>query len=481
MMSNEFPMFLAGNWATSDEKLTIVNPYSGETVGTTYQATREQLDQAIEAAAQSFEVLRTMPTYDRVALLSEFARRMRERRDEVAQMITAESGKPIKDAEVEADRGVFTIETAAEEAKRIGGEVMPLDLLPSSKGRFGIVRRFPVGPIAGISPFNFPLNLALHKLAPALASGNPIVLKPPSRDPLTMLLVAQMLDEIGIPEGAVSVLPMSREVGDAMVEDDRFKLLSFTGSPDVGWEMKKRAGRKKVVLELGGNAGVVIDEDADLDFAAQRVRTGAFSYAGQVCISVQRVYVVESVYDKFKQKLVERTSQLVVGDPSDRATDLGPMIDEKAASRSEKWIQDAVEAGATVVTGGKANGRFLEPTIIEGASRESFVCSREAFAPLVNLFPVRSFGEAITQVNDSVFGLQAGIFTNKLEHALYAFESIEAGGIIMNDIPTYRIDHMPYGGIKDSGLSREGLRYAIEDMTEMRLLVINRLESQRVQ
>jgi acyl-CoA reductase-like NAD-dependent aldehyde dehydrogenase len=481
MMSNEFPMFLAGNWATSDEKLTIVNPYSGETVGTTYQATREQLDQAIEAAAQSFEVLRTMPTYDRVALLSEFARRMRERRDEVAQMITAESGKPIKDAEVEADRGVFTIETAAEEAKRIGGEVMPLDLLPSSKGRFGIVRRFPVGPIAGISPFNFPLNLALHKLAPALASGNPIVLKPPSRDPLTMLLVAQMLDEIGIPEGAVSVLPMSREVGDAMVEDDRFKLLSFTGSPDVGWEMKKRASRKKVVLELGGNAGVVIDEDADLDFAAQRVRTGAFSYAGQVCISVQRVYVVESVYDKFKQKLVERTSQLVVGDPSDRATDLGPMIDEKAASRSEKWIQDAVEAGATVVTGGKANGRFLEPTIIEGASRESFVCSREAFAPLVNLFPVRSFGEAITQVNDSVFGLQAGIFTNKLEHALYAFESIEAGGIIMNDIPTYRIDHMPYGGVKDSGLSREGLRYAIEDMTEMRLLVINRLDSQRVQ
>jgi acyl-CoA reductase-like NAD-dependent aldehyde dehydrogenase len=481
MMSNEFHMFLAGNWATSDEKLTIVNPYSGETVGTTYQATREQLDQAIEAAAQSFEVLRTMPTYDRVALLSEFARRMRERRDEVAQMITAESGKPIKDAEVEADRGVFTIETAAEEAKRIGGEVMPLDLLPSSKGRFGIVRRFPIGPIAGISPFNFPLNLALHKLAPALASGNPIVFKPPSRDPLTMLLVAQMLDEIGIPEGAVSVLPMSREVGDAMVEDDRFKLLSFTGSPDVGWEMKKRAGRKKVVLELGGNAGVVIDEDADLDFAAQRVKTGAFSYAGQVCISVQRVYVVESVYDKFKQKFVEQTSQLVVGDPSDRATDLGPMIDEKAASRSEKWIQDAVEAGATVVTGGKANGRFLEPTIIEGASRESFVCSREAFAPLVNLFPVRSFGEAITQVNDSVFGLQAGIFTNKLEHALYAFESIEAGGIIMNDIPTYRIDHMPYGGVKDSGLSREGLRYAIEDMTEMRLLVINRLDSQRVQ
>jgi glyceraldehyde-3-phosphate dehydrogenase (NADP+) len=421
-----------------------------------------------------------MTTYERVSLLQAFAAKMRTQRDEVARTICVEAGKPIREAEVETDRGIFTIETAAEEAKRIEGEVIPLDLLPSSKGRFGIVRRFPIGPIAGISPFNFPLNLALHKVAPALASGNPIVLKPPSRDPLTMLLVARMLDEIGVPKGAVSVLPMNREVGDLMVEDERFKLLSFTGSPDVGWDMKRRAGMKRVVLELGGNAGVVIDDDADLDFAAQRVRVGAFAYAGQVCISVQRVFVHEAVYESFKERLIAETNKIKVGDPLDRTTDLGPMIDEKAAQRSQQWIEDAVHDGARVLTGGAAEGRFLQPTIIENAPLNSFVCSREAFAPLVTIFPVKSFGEAVEQVNNSVYGLQAGVFTNNLEKALYAFETIESGGVIMNDIPTYRIDHMPYGGVKASGLSREGLRYAIEDMTEMRLLVLNRLESQAV-
>lgn len=479
-MSNDYPMYLAGDWVQSSEKLNVTNPYTGEIQGTTYQATRDQLNTAIEAAERSFEHLRGMAVYDRVSLLSALAARMREHRDTIARTISQEAGKPIRDAEVETDRGVFTVETAAEEAKRIAGDVMPLDLLPSSKGRFGIVRRFPIGPVAGISPFNFPLNLALHKLAPAMASGNPIVLKPPSKDPLTMLLIARLLDEIDAPRGSVSVLPMSREVGDNMVEDDRFKLLSFTGSPDIGWDMKNRAGRKKVVLELGGNAGVVVDDDADLKFAAQRVKVGAFAYAGQVCISVQRVFVHERVYDEFKSLLVEQTKQIVTGDPLDRATDLGPMIDEKAAKRSEGWINDAVAGGANVVAGGKANGRFLEPTIIENAARESFVCSREAFAPLVTLFPVKSFGDAVRAVNDSIYGLQAGVFTNNLEHALHAFENIEVGGVVLNDIPAYRIDHMPYGGVKDSGLSREGLRYAIEDMTEMRLLVINRLESQRV-
>jgi glyceraldehyde-3-phosphate dehydrogenase (NADP+) len=479
-VSTGHPIYLAGEWATSDQQLDVVNPYNGEVLGTTFQASSEQLDTAIRCAQGAFEQLRSMPVFDRVSMLEALACKIREHRDKVARTIALEAGKPIRDAEIEADRGVFTVETAAEEAKRIGGEVMPLDLLPSSKGRFGLVRRFPIGPVAGISPFNYPLNLALHKLAPALASGNPIVLKPPSKDPLTMLLIAQLLDETGLPKGSVSVLPMNREVGDQMVEDDRFKLLSFTGSPDIGWDMKKRAGRKKVVLELGGNAGVVVDDDADLAFAAQRVKTGAFSYAGQVCISVQRVFVHERVYDEFKALLVEQTNQIVSGDPLDRATDLGPMIDDKAAGRSERWISDAVAAGARVVTGGKANGRFMEPTIIENAPKESFVCSREAFAPLVTLFPVKSFGDAVREVNDSVYGLQAGVFTNNLEHALHAFEHIEAGAVVLNDIPTYRIDHMPYGGVKDSGLSREGLRYAIEDMTEMRLLVVNRLESQRV-
>ena len=479
-MARRQPIYLAGDWVESSKPLDVVNPYNGESLATTFQASREQLEQAVVAAEAAFSTTKRMPTFDRVSLLKALAAKMADRRDEIAQTIALEAGKPIKEAEVEADRGVFTVETAAEEAKRIAGDFIPLDLLPSSKGRFGIVRRFPIGPIAGISPFNFPLNLALHKVAPAIASGNPIVLKPPSKDPLTMLLVARMLDEIGLPKGMVSVLPMSREVGDAMVADERFKLLSFTGSPDVGWAMKNRAGMKKVVLELGGNAGVIVDEDADLEFAAGRVKFGAFAYAGQVCISVQRVFVHERIYDKFKAMLVAQTEAITTGDPLDRATELGPMIDDKAAARAQRWVEEAVREGANVLIGGKADGRFFRPTIIENAPPQSFVCSREAFAPLVTLFKVGSFGEAVQAVNDSIYGLQAGVFTNSLERALAAWERIEAGGVIVNDVPTYRIDHMPYGGVKASGLSREGLRYAIEDMTEPRLMVVNRLESQAV-
>lgn len=479
-MSTTHPMFLAGEWAESDDTLEITNPYDGSIVGTTFLASQAQLETAITAAEAAFTSSRKMPIYDRVNLLRAFAAKLKERRDHVVRILSLEAGKPIREAEVEVDRGVFTIETAAEEAKRIAGDVIPLDLLPSSKGRFGIVRRFPIGPIAGISPFNFPLNLALHKVAPALASGNPIVLKPPSRDPLTMLLIARMLDDIGVPKGMVSVLPMNRDVGDAMVADERFKLLSFTGSPEIGWDMKRRAGMKKVVLELGGNAGVIVDEDADLAFAASRVKTGAFAYAGQVCISVQRVFVHERVYDDFRDRLLSETEAITIGDPLDRTTDLGPMIDEHAADRSQSWVEQAVAEGATVVTGGKADGRFFRPTIIENAAPASFVCSREAFAPMVTLFKVPSFGRAIAGLNDSIYGLQAGVFTNSLEKALVAFEEIEAGGVIINDVPTYRIDHMPYGGVKASGLSREGLRYAIEDMTEPRLMVVNRLESAAV-
>jgi glyceraldehyde-3-phosphate dehydrogenase (NADP+) len=479
-MSGRHPIYLAGEWVESRDELPVVNPYDGSLVGTTFNATREQLETAIVAAQKAFPALRAMPTYERVEILKAFGARLKERRDALAKIIALEAGKPIADAQVEADRGVFTVETAAEETKRIDGDVIPLDLLPSSKGRFGIIRRFPIGPVAGISPFNYPLNLALHKLAPAIASGNSLVLKPPSKDPLTMLEVADIIDRVGLPKGALSVLPMTREVGDAMVADDRFKLLSFTGSPDVGWKMKSRAGMKQVVLELGGNAGVIVDEDADLCFAAQRVRVGSFAYAGQVCISVQRVFIHEAVYDRFKDLLLDETKKVKMGDPLDPSTTLGPMIDEKNVARVQSWVDAAVASGAKVLTGGKAQGRFYEPTVIENAPLESFVCSREAFAPLVTIFKVGSFKEAVDGVNNSEFGLQAGVFTNNLERAMYAFEQIEAGGVIMNDVPTYRIDHMPYGGVKSSGLSREGVRYAIEDMTEMRLLVVNRLESQAV-
>jgi glyceraldehyde-3-phosphate dehydrogenase (NADP+) len=478
--ARKHPIFVAGEWQTSDDPLAVRNPYSGDIIGVTYQASREQLEQAIVAAERAFETTRTMPTYERVALLKGMAAGLKERRDEVAQTIAAEAGKPIRDAEVETDRGVFTLETAAEEAKRMEGEVIPLDLMASSKGRAGIVRRFPIGPIAGISPFNFPLNLALHKLAPAVAAGNPIVLKPPSRDPLTMLLFAEIVEAAGVPKGAVSIMPMDREVGDALVEDPRFKLLSFTGSPDVGWAMKRRAGMKKVVLELGGNAGVIVDSDSDLDFAVNRIRVGAFAYSGQVCISVQRVFVVEDVYEQFRDKLIDAVGKIQLGDPLDRATDLGPMIDEKAVLRTQEWIDQAAAEGAHVLAGGSADGTFFRPTIIENADPASFVCSKEAFAPLVTIAPVKSFGEAIRKLNDSEYGLQAGVFTNSLEKALVAYENIDVGGVVINDIPTYRIDHMPYGGVKASGLGREGLKYAIEDMTEPRLMVINRLESETV-
>jgi glyceraldehyde-3-phosphate dehydrogenase (NADP+) len=372
---------------------------------------------------------------------------------------------------VEVDRAAFTFRLGAEESERIGGEVMPLDLLASSKGRMAMTRRFPIGPIAAISPFNFPLNLAAHKLAPAIASGNPIVLKPPSKDPLVMLAIAEIIDRTDVPPGMVSILPMTRELGDRMVEDDRFKLLTFTGSPSVGWRMKARAGRKKVVLELGGNAGVIVDPTADLDWAVRRILVGAFTYAGQVCISVQRMYVHEDVWAPFMKRFVAGAAALKVGDPLDPATDLGPMVDAAAATRTQRWVDEAVELGGKVLLGGRADGNYYPPTILTDTPVTAQVCSNEAFAPLVVVSPFRDFGDAVHQINDSSFGLQTGVFTNDLRNAWIAFEDLEVGGVVLNDIPTYRIDHMPYGGVKDSGHGREGLRYAIDDMTEIKILV----------
>ncbi|HQZ88711.1 MAG TPA: aldehyde dehydrogenase family protein [Thermomicrobiales bacterium] len=474
-MAKQYPYYCAGEWRSSDRPLEIRNPWNDEIVGTTSFATEDDVEDAIRAAEDAFEIMRVMPLYERAAALDKLADSLEERGEEVARLLAQEAAKPLRDARVEVIRGVFTIRVAAEEAKRIGGEMIPLDLLPSSKGRFGITRKVPIGPIAAISPFNFPLNLALHKVAPAIASGNSVVLKPPTHDPLTMLTFAEMIDEVGLPKGAVSIMPMDRQTGDRLVTDERFKLLSFTGSPDVGWEMKQRAGKKKVVLELGGNAGVIIDADADIGLAAQRVRAGAFAYAGQVCISVQRVYVHRDSYDAFCEQLVAAVGTIKTGDPLDPDTELGPMIDAKAASRVDEWVRAAVAEGATLLTGGKASGRFYEPTVIVNASPDSFVCSREAFAPIVTVFPVESFEAALAAANDSVFGLQAGVFTNNIEHAFQAFDRLDVGGVILNDVPVYRIDHMPYGGVKDSGLSREGIRYAIDDMTETRLLVVNRL------
>jgi glyceraldehyde-3-phosphate dehydrogenase (NADP+) len=469
------PIFLAGRWVESPDILEVANPADHDNpAGSTYNATEEQYEEAVTAAVDAFEETRRLPAYERGRILRDISAGIKTRREELGRLIALEAGKPIRDALVEVDRATLTFRLGAEEAERITGELIPLDLMPASKDRVGITRRFPIGPIAAISPFNFPLNLAAHKLSPAIASGNPIVLKPPSKDPLTMLTVAEIVEAAGVPAGSVSILPMTRELGDRMVADDRFKLLTFTGSPSVGWRMKERAGKKKVVLELGGNAGVIVDKTADLDWAVKRILVGAYTYAGQVCISVQRLFVHEDVWDAFMDRFLAGVGTLKLGDPLDPTTDVGPMVDAHQAERTQRWVDEAVAMGGKVLAGGSAQGTFFPPTVLTDVPVSAQVCSNEAFAPLVVAFPFRDMADAFARVNDSMFGLQTGVFTNELMGAWRAFHELEVGGVIVNDVPTYRIDHMPYGGVKDSGLGREGLRWSIEDMTEPRLLAFAR-------
>jgi glyceraldehyde-3-phosphate dehydrogenase (NADP+) len=466
-------IYLAGKWVDSPDVLEVDNPADPSTpAGATYTATEAQYEEAVTAAVAAFRETRVLPVYERSRALREISAGIKDRREELGRILSLEAGKPIRDALTEVDRSVFTFRLAAEEAERMVGEVIPLDLVAASRGRFGVTRRFPIGPVAGISPFNFPLNLAAHKIAPAIAAGCSIVLKPATKDPLTILTVAEIIDAAGLPAGSVSVLPMTRELGDRMVSDPRFKLLTFTGSPTVGWRMKERAGKKKVVLELGGNAAVIIDKTADVAWAVKRILVGGFSYAGQSCISVQRIFVHETVADAFREQLVAGVKRLKVGDPLDPATDLGPLVDEPNAVRTQRWVDEAVAAGGEVLVGGKANGAFFEPTVLANVPATAQVCSNEAFAPLVVLFTFSDFDEAIAEVNDSAYGLQTGVFTNDLSHAWQAFNELEVGGVVMNDISSYRVDHMPYGGVKDSGLGREGLRWSIEDMTELKLMVV---------
>src|SRR4051812_36849946 len=432
------PIFLAGKWVESDDPLVVSNPARpDEPVGATFHETAEQYEEAVQAGVAAFEVTRTLPAYERGAILRNISAGIKARREELGRLLSLEAGKPVRDSLVEVDRAVLTFRLGAEEAERMVGETIPLDLMPASKGRVGITRRFPIGPIAAISPFNFPLNLAAHKVAPAIASGNPIVLKPPSKDPLVMLTVAEIIEEAGAPAGSVSVLPMSRELGDRMVSDERFKLLTFTGSPSVGWRMKERAGKKRVVLELGGNAGVIIDKTADLDWAVKRCLVGAFSYSGQVCISVQRMFVHEDVWDQFMDRFVAGARALKVGDPLDASTDVGPMVDHAAATRTQKWVDEALAMGGKALIGGRADGTFFPPTVLTNVPQTAQVCSNEAFAPLVVAFPFRDLDEAVREVNNSFFGLQTGIFTNDLAGAWRAFHDLEVGGVIINDVPTY--------------------------------------------
>jgi acyl-CoA reductase-like NAD-dependent aldehyde dehydrogenase len=475
-MIPELPIVLAGRLVRSAQELLVTCPYDDAPVGRTWLAGPDELEAATAAAVAAAGAMRELPAFRRAEMLRQVAARLRSERDEAGRVLAGEVGKAIRDALTEVDRAVMTFEVAAEEARRLGGEVIPLDLAPHGLRRLALTRRFPVGPVAAISPFNFPLNLSAHKLAPAIAAGNPVVLKPATKTPLSALRLGRYLVEAGVPEGAVSVLPLPRAHGDRMVTDDRFKVLTFTGSAPVGWDLKVRAGKKRVILELGGNAGVIVDETADVEAAAERVSVGGFALAGQSCISVQRVFVQETVFDRFAAALVARVERLRVGDPLDPETQVGPMIDRGEVARVEAWVAEAVAAGGRVLTGGRrlSPPSLYAPTVLADVPERARVCADEVFAPLVVLARFRAFDEAVAAVNRSVFGLQAGVFTRDLERALAAFDRIETGGVIVNDVPTWRIDHMPYGGVKDSGLGREGPRYAIEEMTELKLLVINR-------
>ncbi len=474
-MAADYPFVLAGKPTRSAQSLTVRNPYDGSEVGRTWIAGDAEFDLAADAAVAAAPVMRALPAYERAAILMRASAELLERKEDIARTLAGEAGKPLKDALIETDRAAMTFHVAAEEARRLGGEFVPMDLAPHGAGRLAIVKRVPVGPVAAISPFNFPLNLTAHKIAPAVAAGNPIVLKPATKTPLSAITLADILIRAGLPPPAISVLPMARTTGDRLVTDERFKLLTFTGSSSVGWGMKTRAGKKRVILELGGNAGVIVDDTADIRFAAARVAAGGFGFAGQSCISVQRVYVHDRVFDDFTSALVALVEKLKVGDPLDPTTDVGPMIEEGEAERIDTWVRQAVAHGARVLTGGKRlGGALYAPTVLTDVPAEARVCAEEVFAPVVVLARFSSFESALEEVNRSTYGLQAGVFTASLDRSLQAFDTIEAGGVLVNDVPTWRIDHMPYGGVKDSGLGREGPKYTIEEMTEPRLLVINR-------
>lgn len=474
MLKNTYPLYLNNKAYQPNADLEVTDKYSGEVAFRVALADAKTIDAGIAGAVRAAEPMARMASYERQAVLDHCVKRFRERFDELAYALCVEAGKPIKDAEGEVTRLIDTFRIASEEATRLYGEVQPLDISPRAKGYQGIWKRVPIGPCSFISPFNFPLNLAAHKIAPAIATGCPFVMKPASRTPLGAIIMGEVLAETDLPEGAFSILPAHRDGADLFTVDDRLKLLSFTGSPDVGWALKAKSGKKKVVLELGGNAAVIVDEDANLDDALERIVFGAFYQSGQSCIGVQRIIVHEKVYDRFKDMLVAKTRSLVAGDPKDRRTFIGPMISEGEARRLDSWIRQAVQSGAKLLCGGRREGAMLEATLLENVDRSAAAYREEAFGPLALLSKFADFDAAMEEVNDSKFGLHAGIFTRDLFKMFDAWDRLDVGGVVINDVPSYRVDNMPYGGVKDSGLGREGIRFAMEDMTEIRNLVIRR-------
>lgn len=468
----EYPLFLAGEWAAGSERVEIRSPWEGEAVGAVAFGDEDVIRAALARGHEAEPALARLTAHERRHLCRRVAEGIAARADELAELIRDEAGKPITVASAEVERGVQTFEFAAEEAGRLS-EAVDLDAVAAGAGRVGLVRRLPVGLVAAVSPFNFPLNLVAHKLAPAFAAGCPVVLKPASQTPMTALALAQICEEAGLPKGGLSVIPASRAAADVLTTDPRVKLLSFTGSPQVGWAMKERAGRKRVVLELGGNAGVIVHDDTDVERAARRAGFGAFVYAGQVCISVQRIFVQARAYERFKRALLDWIEgELRVGDPRDPRVLCGPLIDEKNAARVLAWIDEAKARGARLLCGGERRGNVVTPALLEEVPGDARLSCEEAFGPVATLEPYEELDDAIARVNDSAYGLQAGVFTDSLAHVWRCYERLEVGAVIHNDVPTFRVDHMPYGGVKDSGFGREGVPFAVEDYTERRLLAL---------
>jgi acyl-CoA reductase-like NAD-dependent aldehyde dehydrogenase len=474
-LKDVYPLYLNNKAVQPNTDLEVTDKFTGEVAFRTALATPDVIDEAIAGAVRAAEPMAALASYEKRDVLDHCVKRFQERYDELAYALCIEAGKPIADAEGEVGRLIDTFRIAAEEATRNYGEVQPLDVSPRAKGYMGIWKRVPIGPCSFISPFNFPLNLAAHKIAPAIAMGCPFVMKPASMTPLGAIIMGEVLAECDVlPEGAFSILPAARAGSDLFTTDDRLKLLSFTGSPGVGWDLKAKAGKKKVVLELGGNAAVVVDKDADLEHALARIIFGGYYQSGQSCIHVQRVIIHEDIYETFRDMLAAKVKTLISGDPKKRETFIGPMISAREAGRLKSWIDSAVAGGATLLAGGGCEGNMLEATLLEGCSRDMEVYTEEAFGPVVILSKFTDWKAALAEVNDSKFGLQAGLFTRDIHKVLDAWDHLDVGGIVVNDVSSYRVDNMPYGGVKDSGLGREGVRFAMEDMSEIRNLVIRR-------
>jgi glyceraldehyde-3-phosphate dehydrogenase (NADP+) len=467
-----YPFLLAGEFRSGAGAWEIRSPYSGELIGRASLASRADVTAAIDAAAAAAPEAAAMPSHARATVLDRIATEVADRKEELARLLAEEAGKPVGAARTELDRTIFVFRQGSEEAKRITGEVMPMDLMPHGEKRWGLTRRFPLAPISGITPFNFPLLLAAHKLSPAIACGATMVLKPPPQDPLSTMLLAEIVKDAGYPAGAISIVPCTNDDAAPLLQDPRVRMVSFTGSARVGWMIRQLAPMKRVALELGGNAAVLIEPDADLDRAVKRCVFGGYTYSGQSCISTQRILVHERIYDAFVERYVAEVRALRTGDPLDDATDVGPMIDEANAVRAESWIQEAVRGGARLAVGGTRKGAILEPAVLLDTTSGMKVNCDELFAPATTVRRYGDFDAALAVVNDSPYGLQAGLFSNDIRRIMRAFEVLEVGGLIVNDVSGYRVDHMPYGGVKQSGVGREGVRWAIEEMTEVRLLVL---------